>query len=268
MPWNPAEQTKGGMEDKDRLAPDGQLRQGTSDPSRKGLAGWVSPTYTHSRAVSLNPLTAAANRCIAVSPDNTDVEAFKVIRTHILNRTANGGGRTIMVTSALPGEGKTVTAVNLSFTFAREFQQTVLLVDADLRRQQIHKLLGLNTGVGLGDYFLENRPLPDLIVWPGVEKLTLISGGAAVRDSAELVGSPRMKDLVQEMKNRYPERYIFFDVPPVLTAADTLALARLMDHILVVVAAGFTPIHDVRRALEVLPGEKVLGLVLNTRKSE
>jgi len=242
---------------------DGLHSNGSPDTVRKDLAGWVSPSYTHSRTAYLNPLIAAANGCVAASPDSTETEVFKVIRTHILNKTVNNGGRTIMVTSAVPGEGKTLTTVNLAFTFAREFQQTVLLVDGDLRRQHIHRVLGLDTDSGLASYFLENRPLADLIVWPGVEKLTVISGGPAVRDSAELVGSPRMKDLIREMKNRYPERYIFFDVPPVLTAADALAFARLMDHIVLVVAAGSTSMYDVRRALEVLPEEKILGLVLN-----
>ena len=123
-----------------------------------------------------------------------------------------------MVTSALPGEGKTLTAINLAFTFAKEFKQTALLVDCDLRQQQIHKVLGFPSEKGIVDYLLNDCPVQELFVWPGVEKLTVISGGKTVNDSSELLGSPGMKNLVADMKNRYPDRYVFFDVPPLLTS--------------------------------------------------
>ena len=82
-------------------------------------------------------------------------------------------------------------------------------------------------------------------------------------ESSEMMGSPRMKNLVADMKHRYPERYIFFDVPPILTGADALAFAPLMDHILMVVQADKTPVGEVNKAAQLLPKEKLLGLVLN-----
>jgi len=166
----------------------------------------------------------------------------------------------------LPGEGKTLTAINLAFTFAREFKQTVLLVDCDLRQQKIHEYLGYPSEKGLIDYLLDDTPIADLITWPGMEKLTLISGGRTAVGSSELLGSPRMKELVDDMKNRYPDRFIIFDVPPVLSAADALAFAPMIDHILVVVRAGGTSIQDVRKSLKLIPKEKVMGLVLNREK--
>jgi non-specific protein-tyrosine kinase len=168
-----------------------------------------------------------------------------------------------MITSALPGEGKTVTAVNLAFTFAREYAQTVLLVDCDLHRQRIHEFLGIESRKGLVDHLVHGAPVSDLIVWPGFEKLTLISGGRIIEESPELLGSPRMKELVKDLKSRYPDRYVFFDVPPVLTSADALALLPLVDHVLVVAAAGSTPLSQIMKALEAIPPEKILGLVLN-----
>jgi non-specific protein-tyrosine kinase len=96
-----------------------------------------------------------------------------------------------------------------------------------------------------------------------VEKMTLISGGQTLEGSSELLGSPRMKDLVAEMKTRYPDRFVIFDVPPVLSAADTIAFAPLVDHVLLVVQAGKTPLPEVKKALEMLPEEKILGIVLN-----
>jgi len=191
------------------------------------------------------------------------VEAYRLLRTKILHRTREKGGTALMVTSALPGEGKTLTAINLSFMVAREFKQTVLLVDCDLRQQNIHKVLGIQSGKGLGDYILDHTSVKDMIIWPGVEKITLISGGKTVEGSSELLSSPKMKDLVEEMKARYTDRLVVFDAPPVLSAADALAFAPFVDYIVMVTQAGKTPLPDVKRALEMLPREKILGVVLN-----
>ncbi len=228
--------------------------------------GWVSPKYTISRPVQLVPDTLAANRCVGFFHDAPEVEYYRLLRTQILHCAREKGGNTLMVTSSVPGEGKTLTAINLAFTFAREFKQTVLLVDCDLRKQKIHEYLGYPSDKGLIDYLLDDAPVSDLITWPGIEKLTLISGGRTTFGSSELLGSPRMKELVDDMKSRYPDRFIIFDVPPVLSAADALAFAPIIDHILVVVRAGSTSVQDVKKSLQLLPKEKVVGTVLNRQK--
>lgn len=229
----------------------------------KEMSGWVSPSYDRSRFIQLDPGVIASNRCVAFFPDMPEVESYRVLRTQILQRTLDKGGNTLMVTSALPGEGKTLTAINLTITIAKEFKQTVLLVDCDLRQQSIHKILGIKSEKGLVDYILGNCPVQDLIVWPGVEKMTLISGGKTIQGSSELLGSPKMKELVAEMKTRYPDRYVIFDVPPVLSAADALTFAPLVDHVIMVAKSGETPLPDIQKALEMLPQEKILGIVLN-----
>jgi len=235
-----------------------------SDPgTAPGRAGWVSPAYNVSREVRLDPAVLEENRCVAYNTESPQVEAYRVLRTRILHRTREKGGATVMITSAVSGEGKTVTAVNLAVTFAKAFSQTALLVDADLKRQQIHRVLGFESEKGLGNYLQEGCAVSDLMVWPGIEKLTIISGGKRIEGSSELLGSPAMKALVEDMKGRYPNRYVFFDVPPVLAGADTIAFAPLVDHILFVVQAGRSSLADVRKALQMLPKEKILGLVLN-----
>ena len=233
----------------------------------KDTRGWVSPSYIQSRFSRLSPVVLSHNRCVAFFPDLPEVEPYRVLRTQVLPRILEKGGNTLMVTSALPGEGKTLTAINLSFAIAQEFQHTVLLVDCDLRQQSIHRLLGIRGEKGIIDYILDNRPMEDLIVWPGVEKMTLISGGKTIDGSSELLNSPRMKELVAEMKTRYPDRFVIFDVPPVLVTADALAFAPLVDYVVMVVQAGKTPLPDVQKALGMLPKEKVLGLVLNRHQA-
>lgn len=229
-------------------------------------SGWSSPEYSKSESTLLDPKTIAENRCIAILPKALETESYRVLRTQILHLTRHKGWNTVMITSALPGEGKTLTAINLTLTLATEFNHTVLLVDCDLRRQNVHRMLGLKSEKGLIDYLLNDRPISELIIWPGIDKFTLISGGRTVHNSAEILGSPRMKELVVDMKTRYPERYVFFDVPPVLSVADAIVFAPLVDCILFVVKSGTTSINDVKKALEMIPKEKVLGLVLNQQK--
>jgi len=227
---------------------------------------WSSPVYSECKNVELDLDQLARNRCVSIFSDVPEAEYYKILRTTIQHLTKEKGWNTIMITSVQSGEGKTLTAINLAVSFAKEFNQTVLLVDCDLKRQSIHRYLNFSFDKGIVDYLMNDCSLKDLIVWPGIEKLTLISGGKTIANSAELLGSPKMKAFVKEIKNRYDDRYIIFDTPPVLGLADTIAFAPLVDGILIVVEAGRTPIEDIKKAYEMIPSEKFLGFVLNRQK--
>jgi non-specific protein-tyrosine kinase len=226
---------------------------------------WQAPVYSESVSVNLDQQKLIRNRCVCISSDAPELDAYKVLRTQIRQRTKEQGMNTIMVTSVKPGEGKTVTAINLALTFAREYHQTVLLVDCDLKKQDIHRYLGFASDRGLIDYLEYDMPLKDFIIWPGIEKLTLISGGRVVSDSSELLGSPKMKELLEDMKTRYNDRYVILDVPAVIDGADAMVFAPLVDGIIMVVEKGVTSLSDVKKALELMPREKFLGFVLNDR---
>ncbi|MFZ5758737.1 MAG: AAA family ATPase [Thermodesulfobacteriota bacterium] len=230
--------------------------------------GWQPPVYSESVAVRLDPQRLLRNRCVCIAADAPELDAYKILRTRIRQLLRDRGMNTIMVTSACPGEGKTVTAINLALTFAREYQQTVLLVDCDLKKQDIRSCLGFASDRGLVDYLEHNRPLKDCIIWPGVEKMTVISGGRTVRDSTELLGSPKMRDLLLEMKTRYDDRCVLLDVPAVLAGADAMVFAPLVDCIIMVVEKGVTPLAEVKKAIALLPAEKFLGFVLNDRQGK
>jgi len=245
--------------------PEPELKHVTPEQST-ALPGKVSPVYTQSQTYEVDPLFLIDRHCIGISSEAMEIEFYKMLRTQIIQRTGPNGWNTIMITSALPGEGKTLTAINLALTFSREFNHTVLLVDCDLRQQQIHKMMGLPGERGLIDALLDNRPLQEIIVWPGIEKLTVISGGRTIKESSELLSSPKMKSLVSDIKSRYPDRYVFFDVPPILSAADAVAFSPLVDSILMVVQANKTSIQDVKKACDLIPREKFLGFVLNRHK--
>lgn len=236
------------------------------ETSRLRSAGWCSPTYDQSRKVKLVPEIASANRCIAFADKPQVVDAYKVLRTQILQKMQLLGGNTLMVTSALPGDGKTTTAINLAFTMAKEFQQTVLLVDCDLQQQDVHKQLGYKSDRGLIDYLLDDCPVSELFTWPSIEKISVVSGGRLIRESSELLGSPRMKELVSDMKLRYPERFVIFDMQSISAGADALVFAQLVDHIIMVVQEGKTPVSEIKRSVEMLPEDKLLGMMLNRHK--
>lgn len=257
----PIETDKEGIRTKRILSPAGA---GSSvRRAERQKCGWISPDYVKSRKVELDPRKAEENRCVCLLPGTPEIDCFKVIRTQILQQTRKNGWNTLMITSVNPGEGKTVIAVNLAITFAKEYNQTVLLVDADLKQQKVHQYLGCSSQKGLIDYLEDDRLLSELIIWPGIEKLTFISGGKTVRDSAELLGSPRMKALIREMKGRYEDRYVFFDVPAILGRADAIAFSPLVDCIVMIVEEGKTSINDVKKAIDLIPKEKFLGFILN-----
>jgi non-specific protein-tyrosine kinase len=234
---------------------------------KKSGNGWKPPVYSQSMHIELNKKALLENRCICIEPESMEIDCYKLLRTKILHLTQAKGWNTVMITSALPGEGKTMTAINLALTFSKAYNQTVMLVDCDLRNQNINKVLGLENNPGLIEYLIDGRSPQDSIIWPGIDKLTLMSGGRTIQNSTELLGSPRMQTLVKEMKSRYDDRYVLFDVPPLLVGADALALAPHIDCILMVVEEGRTSTKDVQKALKMLPKEKVLGFVMNRAKS-
>ena len=226
----------------------------------------TTPVYSKSRQTHLDLKVLKKNLCVSYFVDSAVSDLYKAVRTQIVQKMRNNGWRTLLISSALPGEGKSVTTINLAITFAKELHQTVLLVDADLRKQSIHKYLGYESSTGLTDYLVNSVPLPDLIVWPGVESLSIISGGQTVSDSTELLSSQRMRMLVDEMKNRYKERFIIFDSAPILGCPDAIAFAPLVDAVAMVVEANRTSIEDLKRAKNLIPAEKFLGFILNKDK--
>jgi non-specific protein-tyrosine kinase len=252
------------------IVPDADTRKAegvAAEAITRAKSGWSSPVYTQSRQVTLDRNLVKDNRCVAFEEDSTTLDSYKILRAQIMKRMESNGWNTIMVTSALPDEGKTTTAINLALTMAKDFNRTVLLVDCDLQQQDVHKYLGYRSDKGIVDYLLDDCPVKDLLVWPGIEKVTLISGGRTVRESSDLLGSPRMKELVADLKSRYPDRVIIFDMKSSVAGADSLEFTPLVDGVLMVVQEGRSSVHDINTAIEQLPEGKLLGLMLNRHKA-
>jgi len=172
-------------------------------------------------------------------------------------------GNTLLVTSAHPGEGKTLTAINLAISLAQEFDRTVLLVDANLKAPAVHTYLGLPVQKGLAQVILGEATVPEVLVNPGLPRLVVLPAGKPFPGSAELLGAPSAEEVFLDIKTRYPERIILIDAPSVLHTADPLVLAEYADGILFLAEAERTPAEDVQKALELLKEKPLAGVVLN-----
>jgi protein-tyrosine kinase len=219
--------------------------------------------YTYTRQVEVAMDSLRRYRLTVNGSDQTLGEAYKLLRTHVLHRTKREGRNTLMVTSPLPNEGKTLTTINLAISISQKVGQTVLLVDGDLRNPSIHRYLDLPSGPGLVDYLVSGDPIAESLVHPeGLANLVVLPAGRPTSEATELLSSPAMVDLVKELKHFYPDRYVLFDLPPLLYA-DPLAFAPLVDGIILIAEAGRTPREEIVRAIELLKEFPVLGFVLN-----
>lgn len=253
-----------------------RARQERGDAPPPGVRAVARPaaqpaeiSYTQTRTASITTGTLRGRRIIAGLPDGAFADAYKMLRTQVLQRLTENDWNVLAVTSPGEGEGKTLTAINLAISLGMEVSYTVLLVDANLRHPSIHEQLGLPDSKGLSDYLLDDVPLPELLVHPeGLEQVVVLPAGRAVQNSAELLNSPKMAQLVQELKSRYPRRIVIFDLPPVLSAADALAFSPYVDAALLVLEEGSTGQDDTRRAVELLDCTNVLGTVLNKADRE
>ena len=226
----------------------------------------INPEYCHTKIVEIDPGVLRSNNIVSLYHEEVMSDQLKILRTQVLNKMEALGGRSLLVTSANPREGKTTTAINLALSMSHKMEKTVLLVDADLKEPDIHHFFGLETDRGLADYLLLEAELPDILINPAIERVVLLPGGKPLPNSAELLGAPRMEAMVKEMKARYPDRFIIFDSPSLLRCADALVFSRFIDAILFVVEVEKTSRKDIERALELLQGQVIIGTVFNKAK--
>lgn len=219
--------------------------------------------YTHTRRINVPAETFKNNRIITGEDDDGANTAYKMLRTQILHRMKAHQWRSLAITSSGEGEGKTLTAINLAISLARDVNHTVLLVDLDLRRPSVAKYFGYTPSFGLDDYLLDNVPLHETLFNPGIERLVVLPTRRSLLSSSELLSSPSMQHLADELRERYPERLVIFDMPPILAADDLLAFSPHLDAVLLVAREGKTRKADLQRAMEMLKVVNVIGTMLN-----
>jgi receptor protein-tyrosine kinase len=266
------------------VAPDAE-RAAQADRGQPG-GGRLRPAAENLRETAIEPTPAAGSLVeldlqrlstqgmIVPDADKTALaEEFRVIkRPLIANAMGRGASQVrnrnlIMVTSAVPGEGKTFCAINLAMSMAVERDYTVLLVDADVARPSLHTTLGIPRMAGLMEVLVGDKRLNEVLVSTNVEKLRILPAGKPHRHATELLASESMAELLDDLATRYSDRIVVFDSPPLLATSEAKALATQMGQVVLVVEAGQTTQQAVQEALQEVESCEIVGLIYNKAKA-
>lgn len=211
------------------------------------------------------------NRIIAAQPDARERTYYKVLRARVLQRLRASNWSVIGVTGAGPGEGKTLTALNLAYSLSKDVNHNVILIDADLRRPSIHEILGIEPKFDLSNYLNGTAKLEEILVRPNEDRLAIMTNQQPHRDSSEILSSPEMVWLSQQLKALGPKTITIFDLPPVLAGDDVIAISPLLDALLLVVGQGTCRRDALAETHELLHdsnGPNVLGVILNRAREK
>jgi exopolysaccharide/PEP-CTERM locus tyrosine autokinase len=215
-----------------------------------------------------------ANIVTPNAPRSHVADQFRVIKRPLISNAAGKGpmnlvhANLIMVTSAVAGEGKSFTSVNLAMSIAAELDHTVMLVDADVARPSLPKMLGVPDGPGLLDLLEGSADMASVLLKTNINKLTLLRSGKPHARATEMLASEAMRHLLEEMANRYSDRIIIFDSPPLLLTTESRALAMNMGQNVVVVQAEKTLHSDLQHALATIEACPVKLMLLNQARAE
>lgn len=190
-------------------------------------------------------------------------ESFRRLRASIMYPSSGQRPKTILVTSAAPHEGKGFVCANLGIALSQGIDSHVIMVDCDLRHPTLAGMFGVSGNTGLADYLREDVELSMLIRKTGQAKLSLIPGGHPPKNPAELLESSKMASLISELAGRYSDRFVLFDSPPEIVASETGTLAKSIDGVVLVVRYGVSKKEHVKKFVNALGKDKILGVVFN-----
>ena len=219
--------------------------------------------YSDTRTISVSPKEMLDNRLVAGVKGHPQADIFRVLRTKVLHKIRKDGVNTIAITSPTKGCGKSMVAANLAISLSLEVNHTVLLVDLDLRNPSVHKYFGLKPEHGLVDHLAGNVEISSLLVHPGIERLVLLPSANAIQHASELISTPEMANLIDDITNRYTSRIIVFDLPPLLHIDDALIFLPKVESSVLVVEEGVSTPAEVRESMRYLDQSNLLGTVYN-----
>ena len=237
----------------------------------KLLSGKASPlekiVYTSSQVVPVCHKLLEKNLVVSRSSNDPRSQLFRTLRTTIIKQMRANNWRSIGIISPSPGEGKSLVASNLAAAIAMEVNYTALLVDMDLRNPGIKDYFAIEPTKGLSDYLKGDVEVADLLVNPGVERLLLLPGVGSVDNSSELISSPRMVALFNEVTQRYKSRIVIYDMPAILPRDDVLTALNHVDCFLMVLEEGRDSEADIRKAIQSMQNANIVGTVVNKSQS-
>jgi protein-tyrosine kinase len=207
----------------------------------------------------------ATHPIVALEEESSAAEQYKILREQLKRLRTESGIRTIAITSPVKKDGKTTVAVNLAASIALDYEQKVLLIDADLRAPSMHRFFKLESSPGLTEYLSSNTVagVKTLIRGTHLNGLQVIPAGKPSRFSAELLAKEKMRLMLDEIHTKLPGHMVIIDSPPVLATSDPMVLSRQVDGVMMVVRAGKTPKEYLSKALGAFNSGKILGIVLN-----
>ena len=222
--------------------------------------------YEQTRIVTLSHEHLAKNRIVAFNKNNNLSLGFDILRTQVIKKMVKNGWRTIAITSPVPACGKTMVSINLAMSIAHHTIKTSLLVDFDLRRPSVAKYLGLSKGPSLNDVLSGDASIAESLVNPGLERFVVLPTAIPVKHPSEVLSSSKVTNLITEFRDRYVERIVIFDLPPLLGTDDAMIMLSQVDCVLIVVGDGMVSNTDLTESLRYVDSEKLLGTILNKSK--
>jgi protein-tyrosine kinase len=196
--------------------------------------------------------------------DSYGAEQFRKLKTQIFHRASNIP-HFVLVTSAAPGEGKTLVSLNLALAISQEVHRKAILIDADLRKPSLPFEWGQNSK-GLSGYLQNQTALTEIMKKPGEENLWVIPAGSPSNKSAELIGSRKMSELLASLRDFGEETFVIIDSPPVHSTSDPIVLSKMVDSIVLVAMADRTPRESIKRAMVSLDRQRIVGVVFNQKE--
>jgi len=219
--------------------------------------------YVQTKVVPLNAEHLERNRIVSYNKNSNMSGAIDLLRTQVLQAMEENGWRTLAITSPTPEAGKTVLAVNLAMSIAHHTTKTALLVDFDLRRPRVGSSLGLPMDKALNELLKGEAWLEEVMVNPTLPRFVVLPTREPIPMSTEMLSSPKVNSLINDLRDRYDSRICIFDLPPLLSSDDALTVLPKFDCVLLVVANGMNSKKDIEDCLHHLATANLIGEVLN-----
>lgn len=260
--------------DKAKVTQNGKVRQATVVRSKNSSSlpkidnDLETIVYNSQNVVQLDSVHLENHRIVAQNKLDPTSWVFDSLRTQVLQKMEENSWRTVAIISPTPDAGKSVVAINLAISIAQQPQKTAMLVDFDLRKPRIAEYLGIKHEKSINDFIAGKAELSEIIVNPGIPRLTVIPTNNPVLKSSETLSSAEFQKLIVELKERYDSRIVIFDLPPILNTDDAMVLLPQVDCVLLILGNGLHTESEISETMRLLTKSNILGVVVNKAEVE
>lgn len=237
------------------------------ESQRNSYNAAVAVEYFTTRRIAISDEELKERNIFAGFAHDPRSEPYRQLRSQVLKKMRAERWQTLAITSPTAGNGKTLTAINLAISLSQEVNQTVLLVDLNLRAPGIASALGIQSiGHGIADCVMNKIPLEEILINPGYTRLVIAPGTPQGYQTSEILSSPQMQTMQAELKGRYADRLVIYDLPALLSSDDALVFTPHVDAVLLVLEDGGASESQLKQAIKLLEGTNILGTVINKHR--